>query len=147
MHRQGITMPALVRSLPIFAALGLSACVLFPGPEPVPSGAEDFAEYCSACHGVSGKGDGELAGSLAKKPANLTLLADRNKGVFPTTRVMAKIWGYTGGKAGADIMPNFGPLLESDLVPYDGGDGIMTPTPLRLVQIAEHLKTIQAKQP
>ena len=40
-------------------------------------------------------------------------------------------------------MPEFGPLLQGDLVPYDGGDGIATPTPVRLVQIAEHLKTLQ----
>jgi hypothetical protein len=58
---------------------------------------------------------------------------------------MAKIWGYTGGRGGAAVMPAFGPLLDSDLVPYDGGDGIMSPTPIRLVQIAEHLKTLQVR--
>jgi hypothetical protein len=56
---------------------------------------------------------------------------------------MAKIWGYTGGGADHAAMPQFGPLLESDLVPYDGGDGIDTPTPVRLVAIAEYLKTLQ----
>lgn len=30
------------------------------------TGAEDFAAYCSGCHGATGKGDGELAGELAK---------------------------------------------------------------------------------
>lgn len=56
---------------------------------------------------------------------------------------MAKIWGYTGRRGGASPMPEFGPLLKGGLVPYDGGDGIATPTPERLVQIAEYLKTIQ----
>ena len=40
-------------------------------------------------------------------------------------------------------MPEFGPLLQGDLVPYDGGDGIATPTPERLVGIAEHLRVLQ----
>ena len=132
----------LIALLPL---LVLGACVLGQGGPRLPSGAEDFADYCSACHGVGGKGDGEMALNLTRRPADLTGLSARNGGTFPTTQVMAKIWGYTGGKGGAAVMPNFGPLLESDLVPYDGGDGIMTPTPLRLVQIAEHLKTLQAK--
>ena len=127
------------RLLAIAATLTLAACV----PEEPPTGAEDFANYCAACHGVSGRGDGPLAGELERRPADLTGLARANGGTFPTTEVMAKIWGYTGGQRGSEVMPNFGPLLESELRPYDGGDGIMTPTPERLVQIAEHLKGLQ----
>ena len=125
--------------LAVAATLILSGCV----PPEEPTGADDFLSYCSACHGTSGRGDGEMAGRLARRPADLTGLARRNGGEFPTTWVMAKIWGYTGGRQGAAVMPNFGPLLESRPVPYDGGDGIATPTPLRLVQLAEYLKTIQ----
>ena len=40
-------------------------------------------------------------------------------------------------------MPQFRPLLQGELVPYDGGDGIATPTPVRLVQIAEYRKSLQ----
>jgi hypothetical protein len=128
----------------IGAVLSLSACVDANTPPPKTSGAEDFAAYCSACHGAGGKGDGELAAEFAKKPADLTHLSKRNKGAFPTTKVMAQIWGYAG-KKGQGVMPDFGPLLEGDTVPYDGGDGIDTPTPIRLVEMAEYLKTIQAK--
>lgn len=138
----------MVQKLPVmsvFAALGLGACVMATTPEPMPTGAQDFADFCSSCHGVSGKGDGEMAATLGKRPADLTSLSRRNGGTFPTTRVMAKIWGYTGGKGGGTVMPNFGPLLDSDMVPYDGGDGIMSPTPLRLVQIAEHLQSLQIR--
>ncbi len=117
----------------------LAACV----PEEPPTGPEDFASYCAACHGTGGRGDGPMAATLDRRPADLTGLAHRNGGTFPTTRVMAKIWGYTGGRAGAGIMPNFGPLFEGGLIPYDGGDGIKTPTPVRLVQIAEYLKLLQ----
>lgn len=120
--------------------LALAGCM---EPEAPPTGAEDFAGFCASCHGMSGKGDGDVGGTLGRKPADLTRIAARNGGVFPGTEVMAKIWGYTGGRDGASAMPSFGTLLEGDLVPYDGGDGIATPTPVRLVQLAEHLKTLQ----
>ena len=90
------------------------------------------------------KGEGELLEALS---ADLTRLSARNGGVFPGTRVMAKIWGYTGVAPGrqdaGSPMPEFAALLQGELVPYDGGDGIQTPTPVRLVQIAEYLKTLQ----
>jgi mono/diheme cytochrome c family protein len=124
--------------------LALAACV---EEKKVPTGAEDFATYCSACHGMSGKGDGGIAVELDRKPADLTRLSARNGGEFPGTEVMAKIWGYTGVAPGrqdsASPMPEFGPLLQGNLVPYDGGDGIATPTPVRLVQIAEYLRLLQ----
>ena len=41
------------------------------------------------------------------------------------------------------VMPAFAPLLDTDLVLFDGGDGIATPTPLRLVQLGEYVKTLQ----
>lgn len=129
-----------MRLVLLVVALGLAACV---EKERTPTGAEDFATYCAACHGAGGKGDGPAAEGLDRKPADLTRIAARNGGEFPGTRVMAKIWGYTGGWNGASPMPQFGPLLQGDLVPYDGGDGIATPTPVRLVQIAEYLKTLQ----
>ncbi len=119
--------------------LALMACV----DRHEPTGREDFQTFCVACHGTSGRGDGEAAARLDRQPADLTGLSARNNGVFPGTRVMAKIWGYTGGHDGTSPMPQFGPLLQGDLVPYDGGDGIASPTPVRLVQIAEYLKTLQ----
>lgn len=119
--------------------LALVACV----ERDEPTGREDFANFCAACHGTSGRGDGPAAAGLDRKPADLTRLSERNGGAFPGTKVMAKIWGYTGGHDGASPMPAFGPLLQGELVPYDGGDGIATPTPVRLVQIAEYLKTLQ----
>ena len=122
-------------------SLSLAACML-PAADPIPTGAMDFATYCADCHGPEGKGNGPMADSLGKRPANLTLLAQRNGGTFPATRVMSKIWGYTGGQQGGAVMPSFGPLLAGELIPYDGGDRIMTPTPIRLVQLSEYLKSL-----
>ncbi|GLS86892.1 cytochrome c [Cypionkella aquatica] len=137
-----------MRIAPTAAAIGLSAllfaCVEYGKPSEKTSGAEDYNSYCAACHGPTGKGDGEAATGLGKKPADLSTLAARNKGAFPTTKVMAQIWGYAG-KKGKGVMPDFAPLLAGETMPYDGGDGIATPTPIRLVELAEYLKTLQVK--
>lgn len=108
---------------------------------PVPSGAEDFVAFCAACHGLTGVGDGEVASTLPKKPANLTRISARNGGAFPMAKVMTKIWGYA--RKDGVVMPSFAPLLDGAIVPFDSGDGIATPTPLRLVQLAGYLREIQ----
>lgn len=132
---------------PLCAVLALAGCNPFKAPEPpMPTGQEDYNAVCATCHGPGGLGDGPSAAGLAKKPANLTLLARNNGGTFPTTAVMAQIWGYSGGGQNGAVMPSFAPLLEgSQMVLYDGGDGIATPTPVRLVNVAEYLKTLQVK--
>ena len=108
----------------------LAACL--PERE-APTGAAETAIVAAA----------PAAAGLPQKPANLAQLSARNGGKFPATRVMGKIWGYTGGTGDHAVMPEFAALLDSDLVPYDGGDGIATPTPVRLVQISEYLETLQ----
>lgn len=124
-----------------FAAL-LAACVM-PRPVPPPqTGPEDFAVFCSACHGRDGRGGGELAEVLDRRPADLTRLAANNGGTYPKGRVMAKIWGYAKPD-GTTVMPAFGPLLEGDMLRYDAGDGIATPTPIRLIQLAEYVERLQ----
>lgn len=124
----------------ILLTLALAGCVGQGGVGPDPT--RDFSEYCAACHGAGGRGDGPAGEGLSPKPADLTGLAAQNGGVFPTTRVMAYIWRGEGAAAHR-AMPAFAPLLEGSLIPYDGGDGIETPTPERLVALAEYLKTVQ----
>jgi mono/diheme cytochrome c family protein len=132
----------ILQILPILALpLVLAACV--ERKAPTPTGAEDFASYCAGCHGASGKGDGPAAAGLSRRPADLTGISARNGGVFPGTKVMAKIWSYSGGPGAVTPMPSFAPLLDSEFVGYDGGDGIASPTPVRLVQVAEYLKSLQ----
>ena len=132
--------------LPLLAVAALAACLPMTGSrsDPVPTGAEDFASYCTACHGPGGLGNGPQAASLSTRPANLTTLSARNGGTFPMTRVMAKIWGYT--ERDGQVMPQFAPLLDSEnLVLFDSGDGISTPTPLRLVQLGQYVESLQTR--
>ena len=106
-------------------------------------GQEDFNALCAPCHGTSGTGDGPMAKDLDHPPANLTTLAARNDGTFPMPYVLHKIWGYAEGQAPAAIMPNFGPVLDSPVVLFDAGDGIQTPTPERLVDLANYVASLQ----
>ncbi len=52
-----------------------------------------YTKYCSNCHGVSGKGDGPFAPQLTKKPTDLTQLAKKNNGTFPSEQVAHVIDG------------------------------------------------------
>jgi mono/diheme cytochrome c family protein len=128
------------------AALAILAGCVLPEATPEAStghGAQDFSELCAPCHGHSGTGNGPLAGGLEHPPADLTGLSARNGGSFPMAMVMHKIWGYAGGAAPSAIMPKFGPLMDSPTVLFDAGDGIQTPTPERLVDLANYLTTLQ----
>src|SRR5690606_35199063 len=51
------------------------------------SGEELFQQFCSSCHGDSGRGDGIVAGSLNVLVPDLTRLRERNDGEFPAAQV------------------------------------------------------------
>jgi nucleotide-binding universal stress UspA family protein/mono/diheme cytochrome c family protein len=73
------------------------------------AGAAVFSTYCASCHGTSGRGDGPLAATMRKKPANLTEIAKRNGGVYPPEMVFKTIDGRqpVRGHGGPD-MPVWG---------------------------------------
>jgi hypothetical protein len=120
----------------------LVACI---PAEPQPVARQDFQTFCTSCHGDAGRGDGPLAASLRPSPADLTTIAARNGGVFPTTRVMSVIDGYTRGlHARADPMPEFGALLDGRTVLYDDGlGGPPVPVPERLRNLAAYIERLQ----
>ena len=124
------------------AILGFSACATSEMPD-APEGAMLFAQNCAACHGAAGRGDGEMAAGMAPRPADLTGIKARNKGRFPSARVLSKIDGYARDKTAPDGMPEFGLLLEGDTVPLDVGDGKLTPTPRPLAALLTYLEAIQ----
>jgi mono/diheme cytochrome c family protein len=103
-----------------------------------------YLEYCAACHGRTGRGDGPAAAGLATRPADLTQLTARNGGTFPVLPVMGRIYGYSQGRGGGGgPMPEFGPLLDGEVMLVDLGDGVLTPTPVRLIALVNHLGTLQ----
>ena len=124
---------------------GLAVALVACAPEQQVSGRALFQDYCVSCHGASGKGDGPAAVGLAHKPADLTQISARNGGIFPMTRVMSVIDGYTRRGDRSSVMPELGAALqEGPLVLYDSGDGIATPTPANLVALANYIKGLQS---
>ncbi len=45
-------------------------------------GRTNFVTYCAECHGIDGRGTGPRGAALSTKPADLTILAKKNKGKF-----------------------------------------------------------------
>lgn len=76
------------------------------------AGREVFRTYCASCHGTNGMGDGPLASAMTRKPANLTEIAKRNGGQFPTEMVFKTIDGRqpVRGHGGPD-MPVWGDVF------------------------------------
>lgn len=95
----------------------LAALLMMPAPavaqdqqiKQVTPGGAVFSTYCAVCHGTSARGDGPLATSMSRKPANLTEIAKRNGGQFPSELVFKTIDGRqpVRGHGGPD-MPVWG---------------------------------------
>ena len=131
-------MNRLFLCAPLFA---LVACV---APPQVEVGRALFAENCVACHGPRGKGDGPAASALSKTPPDLTTLSARNNGVFPRLYVMGVIDGYNRRVDPHSVMPEFGgQMLNDRIVGVDTGDGLFTPTPEGLVELADYIEGLQ----
>ncbi|WP_289155296.1 c-type cytochrome [uncultured Salipiger sp.] len=125
------------------AILAVAACARDEMPR-ASDGRALFLEYCSVCHGESARGDGEMARAMSTPPKDLTLIALRHGDSFPRAKVLSMIDGYARSDLDGPGMPEFGELLKGDLVPLDTGDGVMTPTPRKMVALLEYLESIQA---
>jgi mono/diheme cytochrome c family protein len=127
------------------AGLALAAGVAIAcAPVKTVTGADLYDEFCVACHGTSGRGDGPAASSLPVRPADLTSLSSRNGGRFPMARVLSTIDGYTRVQTGTHVMPEFGSTLsKGPVLMVDTGDGIASPVPARLLALARHLENLQ----
>ncbi|MGA6935856.1 MAG: cytochrome c, partial [Pseudolabrys sp.] len=73
------------------------------------AGKIEFLSSCGACHGSDAKGKGPIADQLKVTPADLTQLAKKNGGVFPSNAVYEKIDGRQEVQAhGRRDMPVWG---------------------------------------
>ncbi|WP_171173866.1 cytochrome c [Ruegeria sp. HKCCD8929] len=125
------------------AALLLAACTVAETEMPTAQeGAVLFADNCTACHGYRGEGGTLVGGQTAP---DLTRIAARNGGELPRAQVLSQIDGYGRGKVPAEVMPEFGALLQGDLVPVEV-DGVLTPTPRPLAALLAYLESIQVNR-
>ena len=85
--------------------------------EDVDIGKAEFQSSCASCHGTDGKGKGPVGEQLKVPPSDLTVLAKKNNGVFPTNEVYETIYGSKTIPAhGTREMPiwgeRFNPILS-----------------------------------
>ena len=101
----------------VIVLLMFVACVAARAAEP--DGRKLYINYCAACHGTTGEGDGPVAASLAVGVPNLRTLAERNRGEFPENAVAAYIDGRELRAAHGDRqMPVWGDVF-AELEPGD----------------------------
>lgn len=126
-----------MRVLIILSILGLSACVEEP-----PTPRETYLTECAGCHGRDGRGNGPAARELETAPPDLTMIAARNGGAFPRNHVMSTIDGLDRGAHFSAAMPEFGAGDLGETVIVEA-EGLGTPTPLKLLALADYLESIQ----
>jgi mono/diheme cytochrome c family protein len=96
-----------------------------------------FREYCAACHGAEGRGNGPAAAALKTAPADLTRISARNGGKFPTVKVERYIQGLDQLAAHGDRdMPVWGQVFR----PMGGGD---TTVLMRVRTLSDYLQKMQ----
>lgn len=104
------------------------------------SGKEMYTAYCASCHGLDAKGDGPAAGALKVRPADLTALAQKNNGNFPSNHLSALLSGQQEVTAhGSKDMPIWGPVFLQVSQRHP------TEVQQRISNLILYLKTLQTK--
>jgi mono/diheme cytochrome c family protein len=132
------------------ASIALSAAAQQPAPTvhdvpiqqtPIDSGQKMFTAYCAVCHGADGTGNGPAAKALKIPPANLTLLSQKNLGVFPAKHVESVLqFGVQNPAHGTAEMPIWGNLM---LTLHPSSQDAAALVNQRIFNLTEYLKKIQ----
>jgi mono/diheme cytochrome c family protein len=147
-HRLMASATRSVLALLIVAVSGLATSGQAP-ERPTPPlviesmlGRDLFEFYCAPCHGRDGKGEGPVVPALKVRPPDLTTIALRNRGTFPTERVSALVTGdatLPTPAHGSKDMPVWGPIFRA-LDPRSKANEI------RVSNIVAHLESMQVKK-
>ena len=99
-----------------------------------------YKAYCAVCHGTDAKGQGPMAKELRTAPPDLTRIAARSGGKFPSARMRKVISGEELLSAGHGTreMPIWGPVFSQVGQDQDLG-------PVRIDNLARYLESLQVK--
>jgi cytochrome c553 len=139
----------LAAALGVAAARGTSAQAP-PGPaiKTVPceaiasvEGKDSYVAYCAACHGTEGTGNGPAAVALKGPIPDLTTLAARHGGKYPSAAVQSLLIGRKAIPAhGSVTMPVWGPTFRA----AEGRSAEHDPrTTLRIKNLVDYLGSLQ----
>mgnify|MGYP001824653451 CR=1 FL=1 len=105
----------------------------------------DYMNYCAACHGADGSGNGPMEDQLKGKPSDLTVLAKDNGGTFPYPKVYRTIdgtWDKGNLRAhGSDEMPIWGDVFRRKAT----GEHKYMETQGRIMTIIQYIESLQKK--
>ena len=135
----------IVRRLSVALAVAmLASCATTPPPAELRSlsGLELYGRLCASCHGVDGHGDGPVAPMIKTGVPDLTRLAARDGGEFPTEDVRRIIDGRTDRSAhGPRDMPVWGWQLYDISNPDYANERARTDS--MIDRLVTHLRSIQ----
>jgi mono/diheme cytochrome c family protein len=104
------------------------------------SGTEMYKTYCAVCHGADGRGNGPAAEALKVAPTDLTMLATKNGGKYPSLKVSAILRGENPLAAhGTKEMPIWGNLF------WNLSNGHQSEVEQRISNLNRYLESIQKK--
>jgi len=109
------------------------------------SGEEIFLNYCAACHGESGRGDGPVARSLVTAVPNLTTIT-RRYGEFPSMLIAETIDGRRAriDAHGTRTMPIWGYEFWVE----EGGDVVAQREMKEVIaKLVDYIRSIQDDPP
>ena len=108
---------------------------------PIAQGEELYISYCAICHGEDGKGNGSMASMLTIPPTDLTMIAARRGGEYPSEAMYEIIDGQTEVAGhGTDEMPIWGETFqESERL------GSEEEVEQRINSLVAYLETIQVE--
>jgi mono/diheme cytochrome c family protein len=92
----------------------LIAAATWARADDIPDGQMLYLKYCSACHGVGGKGDGVVSQAMRPRPTDLTQLAKKAGGTFAKADIAGRIDGRETSRVHGDPdMPVWGEVLRA----------------------------------
>lgn len=141
---EGVTKKLAVAGVVLVAGLLAAPITASAQDQPMKQttpGAEVFRTYCASCHGTTARGDGPLASAMSRKPANLTEIAKRNGGQYPSEIVFKTIDGRQPirGHGGPD-MPVWGDAFAKS---REAGDAERVKAVIQ--SLVDYLESIQLR--
>lgn len=139
-------MNRITMAIVLGALVGLPVVTL--AKDKIDFGKREYDANCAVCHGITGKGNGPLAGIIKQQVSDLTVLSKNNGGVFPLAHVYDVIEGGKDVKGhGTRDMPVWGQVYRIKAaehyydVPYDAEAYVRA----RILALSEYIYRLQQK--